>query len=170
MYRIKDLSLFCDNMTKRTMFKYGNKLEFKHVPQAFNEQSQELLDFILKYAEIIKYVNSSANANYRYYGKALNESSIILNGAGLDEIFEILKNKNVFFEKDFNKIVVEFIPSNPKIEFYLEKKDSNEYMIVPSIDIYKVNILKGKDYTYILQENKLYRCDDNYTKTTIKLL
>lgn len=170
MYKIKDLSLFCDHMAKREVFKYGNKLEFKHVPQAFNEQSQELLDFILKYAEIIKYVNSSANANYRYYGKALNESSIILNGAGLDEIFEILKNKNVFFEKDFNKIVVEFVPSNPKIEFYLEKKESNEYMIVPSIDIYKVNILKGKDYTYILQENKLYRCDDNYTKTTIKLL
>ena len=36
MYKIKDLSLFCDNMAKKEVFKYGNKLEFKHIPQAFN--------------------------------------------------------------------------------------------------------------------------------------
>ena len=170
MYKIKDLSLFCDHMAKREVFKYGNKLEFKHIPQAFNEQSQELLDFILKYAEIIKYVNSSANSNYRYYGKALSENSIILNSAGLDEIFEILKNKNVSFEKDFVMEIVQFVPENPNIEFNLEKTDSNEYIIVPSIDIYKVNILRGKNYTYILQDNKLYRCNEGYTKSTIKLL
>ena len=170
MYKIKDLSLFCDHMAKREVFKYGNKLEIKHIPQAFNEQSQELLDFILKYAEIIKYVNSSANSNYRYYGKALSENSIILNSAGLDEIFEILKNKNVSFEKDFVMEIVQFVPENPNIEFNLEKTDSNEYIIVPSIDIYKVNILRGKNYTYILQDNKLYRCNEGYTKSTIKLL
>ena len=170
MYKIKDLSLFCDHMAKREVFKYGNKLEFKHIPQAFNEQSQELLDFILKYAEIIKYVNSSANSNYRYYGKALSENSIILNSAGLDEIFEILKNKNVSFEKDFVMEIVQFVPENPNIEFNLEKTDSNEYIIVPSIDIYKVNILRGKNYTYVLQDNKLYRCNEDYTKSTIKLL
>ena len=170
MYKIKDLSLFCDNMAKKEVFKYGNKLEFKHIPQAFNEQSQELLDFILKYAEIIKYVNSSANSNYRYYGKALSENSIILNSAGLDEIFEILKNKNVSFEKDFVMETVQFVPDNPNIEFDLEKTDSNEYIIVPSIDIYKVNILNGKNYTYILQDNKLYRCSEDYTKSTVKLL
>ena len=66
--------------------------------------------------------------------------------------------------------IVQFVPENPNIEFNLEKTDSNEYIIVPSIDIYKVNILRGKNYTYILQDNKLYRCNEGYTKSTIKLL
>ncbi len=170
MYKIKDLSEFYNMMLKSERYRYGSKLEFVHRKQAFNKQSQELLEFILKYAEIIKYVNSSSNSNYRYYGKALNENSIILNNTGLDELFEILKNRKVEFEKDYNQCMVDFIPNNPNIEFLLESIEDNEYKITPSIDIFKVTILKGKEYIYILQDNKLYRCDEKYTKTTIKLL
>ena len=170
MYRIKDLSEFYTRMTKNEKYKYGSKLEFIHKKQAFTEDSQELLEFILKYSEIIKYVNSSSNSNYRYYGKALNESSIILNNSGLDEIFEILKNKKVQFEKDFVENIVDFIPNNPNIEFKLEKLEDNEYRLMPSIDVFTITLLKGKNYTYVLQDNKLYRCTDKYTKSTIKLL
>lgn len=170
MYKIKDLSEFYNMMLKGERYRYGSKLEFVHRKQAFNKKSQELLEFILKYAEIIKYVNSSSNANYRYYGKALNENSIILNNTGLDELFEILKNRKVEFEKDYNQCMVDFIPNNPNIEFLLESIEDNEYKITPSIDIFKVTILKGKEYIYILQDDKLYRCDEKYTKTTIKLL
>ena len=43
--------------------------------------------------KIIKYANSNSNTNYRYYGKALSETSIILGNSGIDDLFEILKEK-----------------------------------------------------------------------------
>ena len=57
MYKLKDLSEFYDRMIKGENFKYGSKLEFVHIKSAFVEEHQEILDFILKYAEIIRFVN-----------------------------------------------------------------------------------------------------------------
>lgn len=170
MYKIKELSEFYDRMMKKQIYRYGAKLEFIHKKEEFEKDSLELLEFILKYAEIIKYVNSNSNSNYRLYGKALNDGSIIIDNTGLDDLFEVLKNKTVEFEKDYIQELVEFIPDNPNIEFDLEKINEEEFKIVPNIDVFKINILKGKEYNYILKENKLYRCTEKYSKTTIKLL
>ena len=170
MYRIKDLSEFYDRMIKKQLYKYGAKLEFVHKKEEFKQDCIELLEFVMKYAEIIKYVNSNSNSNYRLYGKALNDSNIIIDNSGLDDLFEILKNRTVEFEKDYKQEFVEFIPENPNIEFKLEKIDNKEYKIVPNIDVYKINILRGKKYNYILKDCKLYRCEEKYSKTVIKLI
>ena len=74
MYKLKNLAEFYTRMINKEFYKYGDKLEFVHTKEVFEENSQKLLEFIMKYAEIIAYTNSSANSNYRYYGKALNES------------------------------------------------------------------------------------------------
>ena len=47
----------------------------------------------MNYAEIIKYANSNSNSNYRYYGKALSETSILVSNTGLDDLFDVLKNQ-----------------------------------------------------------------------------
>ena len=93
MYKIKNLSEFYTLMMLKENYKYGDKLEFVHRKEMFDQESQGLLEFVLKYAEIIKYANSNANSNYRYYGKALNENNIILGNTGLDELFDIQKIK-----------------------------------------------------------------------------
>ena len=63
-----------------------------HKKEMFEEKDQELLEFIFKQAEIIRFVNSNANSNYRYYGKAMSESYVVLNNTGIDEMFDILKD------------------------------------------------------------------------------
>ena len=35
--------------------------------EAFAEEDQPILEFILKHAETINFVNSNSNSNYRYY-------------------------------------------------------------------------------------------------------
>ena len=170
MYRIKELSTFYDMMIKKQNYKYGAKLEFIHKKEEFEANSQELLEFILKYSEIIKYVNSNSNSNYRLYGNALNDNSIIIDNSGLDDLFEILQGRIVEFEKDYTQNLIEFVPRNPNIQFNLKKINQEEYKIIPNVDIFKMNILKGRNYNYILKQDKLYRCDENYTKTTIKLI
>ena len=170
MYKLKNLAEFYGHMINKEFYKYGDKLEFVHTKEMFEQESQGLLDFIMKYSEIIAFTNSNANSNYRYYGKALNESSIIVGNTAIDELFEVLKSKKIMFERDYDKNAVEFTDGNPKIEFNLEKVSKNEYRIVADFDIYKVVILKGKEHKYVLTEDKLYKCDKEFENTTLKLL
>ena len=170
LYKLKDLSEFYIRMLNKEFYKYGEKLQFIHVKEMFGEDSKPLLDFILRYAEIIKYANSNSNSNYRYYGKALSETSIILGNSGIDEIFDILKGKSIDFQRDYNNEKIEFVEGNPKIEFKLKKINEEQYSIIPNIDIFNVTIIKGKNYKYILEKNKLYRCTRQFENNNLKLL
>lgn len=170
MYKIKNLSEFYIKMSNKEFHKYGDKLEFVHTKEMFEQESQKILEFIMKYAEIIAFTNSNANSNYRYYGKALNESTIIIGNTAIDELFEVLKNKKVIMERDYEKHPVEFVEENPELEFALEKTAENEYRIIANFDIYKVVALKGKSSKYILTETKLYKCDKEFENTTLRLI
>ncbi len=169
MYKIKDLSEFYDRMLNNSFYRYGDKLQFIHTKSAFNVQSQELLEFILKYAEIIKYANSNSNNQYKYYGQTLSETSIILSNTGLDDLFEILKGKTVKMKKDTVEIEVAFIDEDPKLEFTLNQIEKEEYTITPNVDIFHMNVLRGKKHKYILQENSLYRMTPEYINTNFRL-
>mgnify|MGYP003306613592 CR=1 FL=1 len=173
MYKLKDLTEFYDRMQTGEIYKYGNKLQFIHKKDSFEENDQELLEFILRQSEIIRFVNSEANSNYRYYGKAMNDNYILLNNSGLDEMFEILKSKEILFQKEYNDETIELQDKNPELHFLIQTKGKNEYQIIPNqkIDILReIEILEGKKHKYILLKNKLYRCSSKYEKTTLKLL
>lgn len=171
MYKLKKLSEFYDNMFYEKSYKYGAQLEFIHIKEAFEEESLPLLEFILKHAETIKFVNSERNPNYKYYGPALSENSININNTGLDEIFEILKNKKIALQKEYKEQKIEILDQNPNIEFKLEKTDKSEYKLLTNIKnrITSISILEGKDSTYILGEKALYRCSKDYKETTLRL-
>ena len=173
MYKIKELSGFYDRMLKGEKYKYGNKLEFIHTKEKFVDTDQPILDFMLKHSEIIKFVNSNANSNYKYYGKALNEEYILLDNSGIDEIFEILKGKKIAFQKEYKEEKIELKDKNPELHFIMKKKGKEDYQISlnKKIDIIRdVDIINGKKYKYLLIENELYKIDKKYEKTTFKLL
>lgn len=171
MYKLKNLTEFYDNMIKRDSYQYGTKLEVTHDIENFYPNSRPIVNFILKHAEIIKYVNNNSNNGYRYYGRMLNEGSITLTETSLDEIFEILKNKIIAIEKDYVTEDVEFVDKNPDIKFELEKINEKEYKLKCGIETYNsYEIIEGKEYTYFLTKNKLYKCTKQYEETTLKLL
>lgn len=137
------------------------------------DNDRALLEFILKHSETIRFVNSSVNTSYRYYGKALNEGYILLNNSGIDEIFEILKGQEIAFQKEYKDEKIEFKNENPDLHFVMKKKGKEEYQIVlnKKIDIMRdINIINGREYKYLLIDNTLYRCDKKYEQTTFKLL
>ena len=170
MYKLKNLAEFYVRMINKEFYKYGDKLEFVHTQEVFEENSQKMLDFIMKYAEVIAYTNSSANSNYRYYGKALNESSIIIGNTAIDELFETLENNTVLMTREYEKQNIRFVDQNPDLTFRLEKIDNDEYRIMADFDIFKIVILNGKKYKYVLTDEKLYRCNKEFENTTLKLL
>lgn len=169
MYKLKSLPEFYENVLNENNHRYGNKLEFVHSKDAFDEESKPLLEFILKYAEIIKYSNETAS-NYGYYGRMLNESSITVSNSGLDDLFVIMKGTTIKIQTDMGEESVQFVDNEPNIKFDIEEVDNNYYKISPNIDIYEYKNFKGKNYSYFLYDDKMYKCGKEFEKTIIKLL
>ena len=168
-YKVKSLPEFYDRFINKEKYKYGAKLEFVHIREKFVEEDRKLLDFVLKYAEIIKYANESSTG-YDYYTKRLGEDAIVLSNTGLDDLFACLENRTVMMECQYGLDNVVFVPQEPDIKFKLEEVNSKEYRITTNVDIYAYTIYEGKKYKYLLLDRKLYRCSNKYKNTVIKLL
>ena len=103
LYKLKNLPEFYEKMLNNEVYQYGAKLNFIHTTESFEKESQEILSFWGAYwyiwkkmrIEIIKYSNEM---NYTYYRNNFIPDNILLSNSGLDDIFEILKNKNVAFQ------------------------------------------------------------------------
>ncbi len=102
--------------------------------------------------------------------KALNESSIIIGNTAIDELFDTLENKTVLITREYEKQNIKFIDQNPDLTFRLEKIDNYEYRIIADFDVFKIVILNGKKYKYVLTDENLYRCNKEFEKTTLRLL
>ena len=169
MYKLKDLPEFYTRMTNNEFFKYGDKLEFVHNVNNFDENYRKLLDFILRYAEIMKYSNSNDRYGY-YYPSSINKATITLGENTIDEAFDLLKTKKVIFNYEYSASTMEFIFLNPNIEFELTKINNDELILKPNVDVFKMAIFKGRKYNYILIKNKLYRCNKEFSNSTLKII
>lgn len=169
LYKLRKFPEFYDRMRNKEYYSYGAKLEFAHEEDYFRKDSIPLLNFILKYAEIIKYTNEATNS-YTYYGSGIEDNYITISNSGMDELFNVLEGKQVAFQKEGAENKVLFLNKTPDIKFDIEKEGESEYRIIPNIDIYEYEVIEGKENIYFLMENVLYKCDENFKNTTLKLL
>ena len=169
LYKIKNLPEFFERMLNKETYKYGSKLEFVHTEEAFKEECIPLLKFVLKYAEIIKYANETVGS-YSKYMRTMSNEHITISNTGLDEIFNVLKDKKVSFKIDSDEKDILFSNSNPDIIFTIEQEENGDYVITPNIDVFSYEVLKGKDYLYLLTNKALYRCNKEFENKTLKLL
>ena len=144
-YKIRNLIDFYDKMQKGEKAKYGLKLELVHVKEAFEEADLPLLDFLIKYSEIIKYANESAN---RYYQNMLNNSYIVLSHSAMDELFDTLSGKTVECEMDGEALNVNFVNKEPNVKFEIINKSDYEYALTTKEDVYEYTTIEGKDFIY----------------------
>ena len=169
LYKLKSIPEFYENMLNKENFKYGLKLEFVHDRSSFDIDSLPLLDYIMKYGEIIKYANQAAD-DYGYYGRHLSDSYITVSNSGLDELFDVFNGKYLTIQRDYSEYDALFIDEEPNIKFDVEEVNESEYRIVPNIDIYEYNIIQGKEFVYFDYRNSVYRCSKEFYNTTLKLL
>lgn len=167
-YKIKNLVEFYDRMQKKEFYRYGTKLEFVHEEEAFDKESIPLLQYILKYAEIIKYANEATN-QYTYYGRTMEDSYITISNTGMDELFEVLEGKEVILQKENIEKKILFLKQTPEIKFEIKEENAKEYALIPNIDVYEYDVIEGRKAIYFFMQNILYKCDDSF-KETLKLL
>ena len=167
-YKIKNIVEFYNRFLSNEEYKYGNNFELVHKKESFDNESLELLDFILEKAEIIKYVNNSITKGYKNYNKKINENFIILIDGSIDKIFDILKNREIVISLNYKEQNIILIEEAPDIKFNIIK-DSDKYSLISNIPIQEYTILEGKDFSYILLENKLYRVTKKFQKSIIMI-
>ena len=170
MYVIKKLIDFYEKMLNEEYFQYGSKLGFKHTKEVFEPESIELLEFVLKHAEILKYAYETSKEYAVWEGSNLSDRYIIISNSGIDELFDILKGNEISWQKDGKESTLFFDEEKPDITFNVEEKKNGEYKIYPNIDIYEYEILQGKSYTYLLMKNSLYRCTKEFKENELKLI
>ena len=170
LYKIKNLPDFYTKMLHQEPYQYGAKLNLIHKRESFSEESLPILDFMLKYAEIMKYSNEAAEG-YNYYKKAYVLDNIFISNMGLDDLFEALKETTVVFQRNNNaETTVYFSSLEPNIPFNVTQISDNKFNFQANIDIFGYEILEGKDYTYMLFKNTIYRCNKEFEENTLKLL
>ena len=167
MYKLRKLTEFYDRMVEHREYKYGLKLDFIHTKGAFEEGSIPLLDFIMKYSEIIKYVND-VSSNYFY--SSVNNDFIVLSDSGMDDFFEACKNKKIELEDKYSTNLIEFLDNEPDVKFFINEESENDFTITTNIDVYNYSVINGKKYIYFLYDKKLYRCSKDFEKMQLKLL
>ena len=169
LYKIKSLPEFFERMLNHEVYKYGSKLEFVHDKASFKKDDLPILEFILKYSEIIKYSNETVGS-YGKYMRTVSNEYITISNTGLDELFDVLKNRKVSFKRDSSDGTIFFDNHNPDIVFSIEQDVNGDYVLTPNIDVFSYDILQGSSYIYMLTEKNIYRCDKNFANTTLKLL
>jgi len=172
LYKLKDLPAFLDCILTGKKFKYGAKLEFNHNIEKFDENSQKIIPFILKYGEIIKYANDNTSRYNSYYGpalRALSISEIKLSAVAFDELFDIFIGQTINVGDYYESFGCTFVNNEPDIKFDIEKIDDNDYKLTNNFtDPY--DIIKGSKYLYVLSNKMIYRCTKEFEKNTLKLL
>ena len=103
-------------MQRKEYYRYGSNLEFTHEEESFEPNSIKLLQYILKYAEIIKYANEATN-QYTYYGRTMEDSYITISNSGMDELFHVLEGKQILFQKEGKEEKILFLKAMPNITF-----------------------------------------------------
>ena len=166
MYKIKKITDFYDRMKKNEDYKYGVKLEFTHSSEVFEEKSIKILNFIMKYAEIIKYSNETLN-HYHTYN---SDNTILLTESGIDEFFDIVNGEKIETRIDGKDNQVELVDMEPEIKFDITENNEQEYVITTKANSFDFSIINGKDFVYFLQNDKMYRCSKKFDNTVLKLL
>ena len=169
LYKLKSIPEFYDHMLNRENCKYGLKLEFVHDKSNFEYDSLPILDYIMKYGEIIKYANQAAD-DYGYYGRHLSDSYITVSNSGFDELFEIFIGKQLEIQREYSEYEAYCIDEEPEIKFEVEEVNDKEYRIITNIDIYEYNIIQGKNFVYFEYKGRIFRCSKEFYNTTLKLL
>lgn len=99
-YVLKDVFEFVRNVEKGQMYSYGKKLQFQHLPEAFEPVSRRVASFLKDWVEEnkSKYVQYSYNYSYGNYGYASyypRLRKINLSGSSLEEFLDIMKERPV---------------------------------------------------------------------------
>ena len=168
MYSLKDLATFSKAFKSGEILEYGKKLKFEAKRENFNESSRGLLDYIIKYGEMLTLQKELMSRTYYSFGSSTYKT-IQLHEEDLDEFFSLLKGRIVEFSSYSNGIE-QFIFTDEKLDLRVnvQKHETGERTLSLNQDISRN--YKSKKNIYVLDASKIYSLErTNKLDTLIEL-
>ena len=119
---------------------------------------------------MIKKYNNEQLEGYTYYKKAYMQDNIFISNMGLDDLFDSLKDRTVAFQRNGKEKTVYFSSKEPEIPFNIKQIEKNKFCFKADIDVFEYEILEGKDYKYMLFSRAIYRCNQDFEDSILKIL
>ncbi len=157
-YRIKDLILFFDRMAKNEYYMYNNKFGMVHSIDKFDDESKDILNFVLKHTEALRIATDMIDnmSSYRYHNLSIKDNRFDLSGIILDDFFNTMKGKEVEIKIGKKKDIIKIDNSSRDFKIIAEKINNEDYRIKTNING-NVAILDGYKHQYVasLSPNEL---------------
>ncbi|MDW5298682.1 MAG: SNF2 helicase associated domain-containing protein [Sedimentibacter sp.] len=164
-YVVKDAYELANNIKHTNLIKYGKSLEFNHEISGFDKSSQPLAVFLRDEAEAYLQVIAKTSSIFNTYNT--NGRIFKILPFAFDSFFNLFENKTVEchgYKYEFNNLT--FINKDPEVEFYIDKEEESEQYSL-STNLYISFISNSKNYTYIIVEDKLYKCSEEFINTVL---
>lgn len=159
LYILKDISKFTTDMQNGANVEYGKQFSFHHDLSNFEKSCRPLVRFVLEQ------FHESDNSYYKfhsYYSFSDIKKYMILTPYMLDEFMKLYIEKEVCVTQGTEIQRFQVLDQNPDLTVKLYKKKSSGYGLKLTSDI---SLLCGAEKIYVFEDNKIYRCGDDYSKT-----
>lgn len=159
-YIIKTESKFEDFMKvyrNGGKYMFGVKFTYDSNKHFFNEQDENILDFLYQYNK-----NRNKN-NYYHYGYYERNNPFELNQRELDSLFGKMKNKT-FSIKRYGKI--KDIQYKMPTMLHLDKREGQYELSIDDIDNYQ---FLDSEYKYVVYNHVLFVIPSNYSQMLLKM-
>ncbi|MTP73594.1 DEAD/DEAH box helicase [Turicibacter sanguinis] len=161
-YVIRDLYRFVIDLECECIISYGKELEFKHTMNHFDERSRPLVKFI--WDRVVE-----DRVYLKQFGLSPGQArQLFLTPSSLDTFYDLNLRKTIACSIEYyNCETITLHSKEPEIEFQIEEEDSTYYL---RHNLGQYLIIRGQNYTYLLQEREMYRCHEEFVQNIIPLL
>ena len=103
-YVVKDIDGMADAYVRGGTFSYGKKLTFVHVPEAFDDVSTKLLDFIAMTVAYLGDITSSRSASYDFARSGfVAERQLPVSEYSVVSVLDLLRGRTLSFEPAWSR-------------------------------------------------------------------
>jgi len=162
-YVVKDAYVLANCIKNSTPVKYGKSLEYNHEISGFEKASQPLAIFLRDEAETYRQVIAKTQGTFNSYNISGRYLKIL--PFSLDGFFELFENQTLEchgYNYKFDDIT--FLNKDPEVEFYIKEEDQNYYF---TTNLYVTFISSSKNYTYIIADDKFYKCSKDFANNVL---
>ncbi len=163
-YVVKDAYELAYNIQNKVNVTYGKKLEFDHDLSGFEEDSKPLAVFLRDeaqtYRQIVKKTSGLFNAS-NISGRAFKVLPF-----SFDNFFTLFEGQTLECHGyKYTHESLTFLDADPEVEFNINKADDEQYYI--STNLYISFMTSSKKHTYIVVDDKMYKCSKEFTDTVL---
>ena len=103
-YVVKDIDGMADAYVRGGTFSYGKKLTFVHVPEAFDDVSTKLLDFVAMTVAYLSDITSSRSASYDFARSGfVAERQLPVSEYSVVSVLDLLRGRTISFEPAWSR-------------------------------------------------------------------